>query len=623
MTEFTDRVSRGAVVRAVFGDRRGLALFLGALAFLLVVTRVGIFITDNFTTANAFVSLTQGQLSIETPFYGSSLETPGMFEIDGRHYGRNYGQLVASLPAYVLIRGVALVAELPIAIAAVWSLLVMGLSVQIGRLVGEYRQFAIGGAVFGLLAFLGNVAVATPLSPALRHVLALQLTSILAGALLAVVIYRLGKLLVSPRAGMLASTVTLLGSPVGFWSPIPKRHVFTTFLVVTAVYALARSRADRDTDSGTVHHAGAYASTGLLAWIHAPEALVLFVSLLAVDILTRPSIDRRQAAVVTGAFGLSLVPFLVTNALITGDPFLPPRLLRALDDLWIVGPWVASAAGGVTTSFSPGTVVAATIPVVDEVLTVVETFGGLLWEGLVTLVSEPGQVYHTFVRSGYVERSPGTVGEAINLAVVESAPTVGAVVALPAIAAAGARRGIDWQRFRRPGGVAAFTIGLFGTLLALLYVARLPVYAQVTVRYLLPLYAFGVIAAMWATPVGRALERHVRTFVWSAAAGVLIGGQLVTVVVLRLDMAVGEAFQFHALVGLAAGAALAVWVLVAVRTERYDRLGAVLTGLAVAAATVFTLAVVIVYATDIGRYPIGGDQALGMVRALSDLLSRL
>jgi hypothetical protein len=126
--------------RFVVDDRRGLAIFLGALCYIALLTRVGIFITDTYTTANAFVALTEGRLAIERVVYGNSLYTPGMHVVDGRFYGRNYGQLVLSLPIYWLLRGVSLLADLRIALVGLWSLLLLWLAIVLGRILSTSQS---------------------------------------------------------------------------------------------------------------------------------------------------------------------------------------------------------------------------------------------------------------------------------------------------------------------------------------------------------------------------------------------------------------------------------------------------------------------------------------------------
>ena len=620
--------------RFVVGDQRGLAVFLGTLCYIAVLTRVGIFITDTYTTANAFVALTEGHLGIERAVFGPSLGTPGMHVVDGQFYGRNYGQLVLSLPMYWLLEGVSLIADLRIALVAGWSLTLLWFSVVLGRLLDHQRAFTLGGSAIALVLFLANVAVATPLPETVVPVLAMQLTSVLAGALAAVVAYRLVGWLATPRTGVVAGVLLVLATPIGFWAPIPKRHVFTTLCVLLALFAFAKSR-DPETPRRDLVHGSAYAVTALLAWIHAPEALVLFTALVVADLVSAPASRYRALPVVGGVFVLALLPFFVTNFLIAGNPFVPPRLLESFDPAGVGSSVVDPGSGngaqpsdpsGDGSDASDGGVVGLLTGLFDAVVTAGATFIGLLVGGIETATARTSDLYRTFVRSGYVVADSAASEEAINLSVLESAPILGGLVAAPVAAAQRLLSSrlsvdIDHQKLREPGPATALAIAVFTLLFTLLYVERLPLHAQVTVRYLLPLYAVGVVGLVLLAPIDRVCRTERSTFAWALAGGVLIGGQVVAGFVLSQELALGEAFQFHALAGLGLASVLAVSAIATPYTERFDRLVAGALGLTTAGTVVFSLLVVTAYAPGLGRYPVDGGQLLPILRVLADLLN--
>ncbi|QSG06067.1 hypothetical protein [Halapricum desulfuricans] len=633
--------------RLVFGDRRGLALFLGSLCYIALLTRVGVFITDTYTTANAFVALTEGRLAVTEVVYGPSLDTPGMSVVDGTHYGRNYGQLVLSLPMYWLLRGLDLVADLRIALAGAWSLVVLALGLVLGRIYERRQAFAIGASALALVLFVANVTVATPIPDRLVPLLAMQLTGVLAGAMTAVVAYRLVGWLASPHAGVLAGVLVVAATPVGFWSPIPKRHVFSTLLILLALFAFARSR-DPETPRRALVHGGAYAATGVLAWIHAPEALVVFVALVLTDLVTSPPSRYRALPAVIGAFLLSLFPFFVTNLLIAGHPFVPPRLLSVFDVTGPDGSAIVDPSGGTDApsggtddpsggggsgSDSSGTdgtepsgrgplfgLIGALGGLYDAIATATGTFVSLLVGGVETARTRTDQLVQTFVRSGYVFNRAAASDEAINLSVLESAPVLGALVSVP-LAVLDRRFNLSVHRLRQPGPATLLALTLTAVVFTLVYVDRLPLHAQLTVRYLLPLYALGVIALAWVTPVRRAFETYTATFWWVTAGSVLLGGQLLLAVVVGSDLALGEAFQLHALLGLGLAAVLAASTATAAISERFDRAVAVSLALTTAASVVFSLFAVTAYGGALGKYNTGGSQLLPIVRVLADLIS--
>lgn len=636
--------ARTVLVRAVVGDRLGLAVFLGTLLAVGTTWRVGVFITDNYTLANALVALADGSLVVDEAVYGS-LESPGMNVHEGRLYGRNYGQVAFTIPLLWALRAATAVADPGLVFAAAWSLLLLAFAVQVGRLTGRESLCATAGAVLALAAFGADVALAEPIPARLVPLAALQLGTVLATALLAATVYRLLARMHDRRLGTAAAVASVLATPVSFWATIPKRHVTVTALLAGVMYAFYRSRSAAESAdardallSPVGFRALAYALVGLYTWVHAGEAFAVFLALVAVDLPTAPSNDRRTLTVVGTAFAASLVPFFATNAAISGDPVRPPRMLSEFavptDGGAFGGAGGASESGGSGGGTSDGSAPLLPAPVRTVVATVVDRsaliFGPFV-AGAKSAVSDPESLYRTFVRAGY----DGYIGardndQAINLSVLESAPVLAGVAALVATggrrATAAVRgRGTDGgatDRLRRsvravrtsPTAATDAFVALVAVLFTLIYIPRLPLFAQVTVRYLLPVYVLAVYALARQSWLRRVLADHGRAALWSYLGGVLLGAQLVFVVVTVGSFGRGGAFQLHAVVGLVVGAAFAVSALGSALDERVDSVTAVIGGLAAALGTDLALLSAFVYF----RY---GPHVLPAADWLADLLA--
>ncbi|WP_123537133.1 hypothetical protein [Halosimplex salinum] len=628
---------RTLLCRVVVGDRLGLAVFLGALVAIGLTWRIGFFISDSYTLANALVALADGSLVVEEAVYGT-LESPGMVVHDGRYYGRNYGQVAAALPLLWALRGVTTVADLGLVFAALWSLVVLSLAVQVGRLVGRPSLCAVVGSGVALGAFALNAALAEPVAARLLPVAALQLGTVLAAALVATTVYRLGTRLHDRRVGVAAGATAVAATPVGFWAAIPKRHVTVTALLLGVVYAFYRSRADRDggTDSllTTAGFRGlAYALVGLWTWIHAGEAFVVFVALVAVDVPTAPSNDRRTLAVVGGAFLASLLPFLLTNAAISGDPLRAPRMLTPAAEA-TGGSAFGGGSGGTDGAGGTAGGTAVLPPVLGGVLATVADRLALLFEPFVagarSVFADPESLYETFVRAGYDEYiGRHDNDQAINLSVLESAPLVAGVVAILATGAtratAAVRRDtrtplreqfVSAVRTARSSPTAATDtfVALVAVLFVLVYMPRLPLFAQVTVRYLLPVYVLAVYALVRQDWVRRTLGVRGRAALWSYLAGVFLGAQLLFVVVAVWTVGRGGAVQLHAVAGLAVAVVFGVTATASALDDRFDGLTAVLSGITAALGTNLIALSALVYF----QY---GPYALPAVDWLADLLA--
>ncbi|WP_324758756.1 hypothetical protein [Haloarcula montana] len=605
-------LSTWARLRTVlFGDRIGLAIFLGSLCLFMLAWRTTVFITDTYTIVNGLYAVSNGHIGITEAVYGGNLDTPGMTSAGGRTIARNYGAIVLSLPFLALVESLDAITSLRIGIAALWSILALGVVVQTRRVL-DSDAIVWAGSVLVLVVFAANVVFATPLDDGAAHLYALQLFHMTVAAFGPVVLYRLLRRIDGPRMGVLGATVYVLGSPLVIWATVPKRHVLTATVAVGIMYFLYRSRA-AETDGlirrPAVFRAFAYALVMLYAWVHAPEALLLCVVLAAVDLPTAADNGPRALATIAAVSALALVPFLVTNELLTGSVVTPSRLLRN------AGPAVESTAASAGQSSSGRS---SGIPIPDPVLSILRPFtllGGELLLGFRTAFSQPEDVFLTFLRSGHAS---GTLNndntEAVNLAILESAPILAATVGvLPAV----------WRRRESlglPSRVLSPTrvVDSFAVLAALgvcgLYLSRLPLHAQVTVRYLFVLYPLGIYLLFRTPSVRDALDQYLRSFAWALAVTVLLGGQLLVVFVALSVNGIGEAFQLHALLALGSAAPLAAWGLFGRSDGWFGRVGAGLFGVATGLTTIFAWLTVVEY------YALGNAHALPIVRYIGQLL---
>ena len=599
---------RTGLWRVLFGDRRGLALFLCGLCFFGPYWRMGIYITDGSAIANTLVNVAEGRVVLTEVPYGSGLEAPGTYVGNDGPVGRNYGIVVLAVPVLYALQGLGAVLDLGVVLIGVWSLALVGAATTVGRLV-DREWVVVGGSALAVVSFLANVAFATPVAPALYPVLALQIVGMVAAALSGVFCYRLVACLHGQRIGVAAGAAVLVATPIAFWAALLKRHSFTVLCIAAALYALARSRTAADADGERRFRALAYLPVALLAWIHAAEALLLFVPLVVVDFATADRNDRRTLAVIAGTFALALVPFFVTNQLVAGNPIQPPRMLPsygAAEGLDLSG---GGGGGGLLTA----------IPLVGGLVRIATRFVSLLAEGAVVAVTEPGRWFRTFLRGGYIPAVASEDGfQAIRLTVLESAPILAGLAAAPVAAGLWVRRRGRTELgsyLRSPAGVVDTVALASGVLFVCLFLPRLPLHAQVTVRYLHPLFLLGVYGLARLPAVRSAVKTHWRTTGLAYGGTVFIGGQLVVIALTAIDPGLGEAVQFHALLALATATVLAVWAVARTLSETVpERAGAVVVAIAAGVGTIFVLL------SGIEYFAYAGEFALPVVRWVSAAL---
>jgi hypothetical protein len=646
--------------RAVFGDRVGLGLVVLSLVVFALTWRVGIFITDSYAVANGVVNVAAGRLELtEVPYALAFDVQPGLHEQDGALYGRNYGHVYLAVPIYYLLQLGAILVDPRILLAAGWSSLLLVLTWFAGRAVGDARVHYAGvGVAVGL--FLANVVTAAPLETAQLGLVAVQLATMAAGALAVLCIYRVLSRFHDERVGAVAGLALLLGTPLWFWASIPKRHVVTAAAILLTVYLFGRSR---EAETSPWVRAAAWAVPGYLLSVHPLEAVVVLLVLGPVDLLTARANDRRHLARIAVAFGLSVLPFALTNWAISGNPLEPPRLLPrsggGSDEL--VKAAAESASSGQASPAEPGGGGSGATPAPDEgggsgTSPSVPSLLTGLWEGFVAWVvaglgpglyvwgvgqralefvfemagdgvgvlADVDRAVDIFVRSGSPPGvlNAGTNYEAIDLAVLETVPVLGALVVLPLAAVRSFRDrragSMTWRhrlrtrlaRTPEPRHATDLFVGLVAVTFTLVYLHRLPLHSQITVRYIMPVFPLGVYALARLPPVRAAVE-FPRWLAGSFGAGLVLVGGVLWVAYWQFDPAVGEAMQLLGLVGL--GAALACVLGVASWYGRGDgRPVAVGCGLAVAAGAVFNLA------TALGLFEYGA-YALGISRLLAGL----
>lgn len=317
----------GWLLRVAFGDRTGAYVFVAALVFFGVYWSITFFSTDTLTIANTLVAVSEGHLHIDKIVYGpSSLAQPGTNIVDGKLYGRNYGQVAIALPILLAVRGFSTVADVSVLLVGTWCLGVLALTIRVGAYFGRREQATVLGSGAVLLLFVVNAALATRIPPRMYPLLALQIGSMIAAALIAVVLYRWLSEVYDRRVGLFAGIGTAVATPVGFWASIPKRHSLTALLVVLVLFSFYRSRATETHRGFLQFRVLSYVWVALTAWVHGGEAFVLLVALVTIDLPTARDNSIRTLSLVGVTFALALVPFFATNLVVTGNPVEPPRL---------------------------------------------------------------------------------------------------------------------------------------------------------------------------------------------------------------------------------------------------------------------------------------------------------
>ncbi|WP_158853466.1 hypothetical protein [Halorhabdus sp. CUG00001] len=642
-------VTGDRLLAMLFGDRVGLVLFLGILTVVPLCWRIGFFITDNYAVANTVVNVAAGHLEITRIEYSLTLGSqPGLYQRGASVFGRNYGQAVLAAPVYWMLEIAAMLTELRLLLAGFWSFAVAAFATQLARVL-ERRSLAVWGTVLAVGLFVWNVELAHSLDPQWTGLLALQIVSMGVAAAVAVVYYRLVTMLYGRKAAVAVGLLVALATPVLFWASIPKRHVLSALLIGFTVVGFAASR--QESEHATRARALAYVGVGLLAWVQEAEALPMLIVLLPLDLTTAPNNGRRQLATVAAAFAASLVPFLLTNLLITGSPLRTSQMLPSVGEhLQIaadgtvslteqaadVGGGAPGGDGGETAGVpTPNGMTGGTSPETDvlgQLFSVVWVlYSGLsaplmrAWDILIAGITivwvEPSRLVDVFIRSGRISGIQHALNEqeAIELTLLESVPVASALAAVPVLVLSQLRMrdGQIRDRIIRFSGTPRFQTGLLAVgivvVFSLSYLRRLPIHAQITVRYLLPIMPLLVYLVVCLPPVRRGLQADVGGFLGTYIGTIVVGLPIVVLILYTLDPAIGEAMQLHALLHLAVGA-------LTVLAVAFGAVGSLPVSAARAIATTAATTTVLYLLAGI-EYFTYGELALPVVRWFSQLLA--
>lgn len=596
---------RELVTRAValgFGGRVGLVLYLGCLVVFGLVLQLGVFINDNYTLANAVVNLADGRLAVETVVYGpTDTATPGMIDVDGETYGRIYGAVAAGVVVYWVLAAVAAVADVGIVLTGVWSLLLY-LVVWLGSdVLGRSRDGMVVGSLLAGGLFVANSYYASEIAAKWLPLLGLQLATMLAAGFVCVFLYRLLEQMYDTQVGVAAGLTATFGTPVVFWSSIPKRHAFALALAVGAMYAFYRSRAAETASARLRHRALAYVPAGLAGWLQLSEAALLVVPLAVVDLATAKENGVRELGTVAAVGVLSCVPLFVTNFVISGSPLQSPLLYRlsirldtlqvwpAVEGIGVFGGESGTTGGesGVSGGSSGGVSIGSLVGRVTGALSVVvepfAVFGSIVLSGVGQLL-DPEKFITVFIRGGYIESIANRDSENIRLAVLEAAPLLAVLAAAPIQIG----RWLGNRRRVTPQVATDLFVAAYVVLYTLAYGWRLPIHASVTARYLMPLYP-ALVYAMFRLPVVRRTLSEWRLLVGTAVGTAVVGLELYVLAILAFEYRIGEAAQLLALGALVVAGPLAGWSVwaslddtpSAVDDQRRWKLGAVVAGLAI------------------------------------------
>ncbi|MFB6283970.1 MAG: hypothetical protein ABEK59_08580 [Halobacteria archaeon] len=606
--------------KLLFRDRLGLLIFLLSLFFSFFIWRIHVNFSDNYTVANTLIGVMDGHLYIDDTVYGDSRGYPGSFVHDNKIYGRNYAQIITAVPFVVLLKLASYIADLRILISALWSLILLGITVQLSYIFDRKKSILYAGSIIGLLLFFANITNSLELNSKWTAFMGLQLSTMVIAGFTGVTLYRIISDIYDKKLGFVAGFGLVLGTPVGFWSVIPKRHSLSALFSILVVYFFYLSRS-KDRNKAVRYRVLSYGTVGLFAWLHAPEAFTLFIVLIVFDLVTADRNNPKTLFVIFGGFIISLTPFFYTNYLITGNFLYPPRFVDQ-----ILGA-VDLENVDLKNKPTPETQNKRQFEnpsVLPSFTGKISVYTDLIYNGLLTSIKKPEKYLNVFFRSGRIGGvSYSLQGQKIrSLTVLESVPVFGTLFASAPVFINHIKMkdGIDISNSKTQTDLFVLT---YFVLFLLLYIHRIPIQASINGRYLVPVYPL-LLYLVFRLPITSFIFSTRKESFYGER---MFGTYLVTVFVISQILILyltsiitprfSEAVQFNAVLNLAVASTLGVWaVLASIGYLRKAWIGQVLFGLSFGFGTIFTVFYRVVYGPP-------GWLAIPVVRVLGELLNNV
>lgn len=621
---------------AVFRDDIGLLIFLLSIVFFGVTARLDFSITDTFALANTLVTISEFDIAVRAFYFGpDSGQMPGMYYSEGKVVGRNYGQLAMALPVYYVLLSLSFLIGLQPILVGLWSVALYGL------LAVGFEQFGWGtdrlAGALTLPVLIGNILVSDPLQRRLVPYVALMVTVMLIAALIGVLLYRLTLPGIGQRPAAAVGIAVNVATPVAIFASIPKRHSFTVFFLLAGMFLLYKSEATDSRVTRGVYRGLTYATVGGLTWIHAAEGLVLLIALVAGDIVSRRKLGVVELLASLLGLTLSLVPFLITNHVATGNPIKPPRLLPPYEGQELAtnpdgasGPSTggstpsgessgsatpggrssggstpdgeSSGGGGFSVVTAVEAILSRLLAAVSNVQSWVQTLAGATLAiglklrsqvfGMVPIATDTQRMWDIFVRRGFVNYNfVNNNPESINLSLLESFPLLPYLLTVVSSLRDRGRRSIDaWSD--SPYAAVDTTAFVFVLILTVISLKRLPADTSFTVRYLHPVYPVAVYYLVRIPKLRVIFVSHLSTIVRTYGATVALCVPLYLAGLWAFAAVLGEAVQMYATVAFVVGVAVfLIWAVALVHeSERLDRLVAGSLGFTFGMGTVYTVA---------------------------------
>lgn len=306
---------REKIIKFLESNQISLLLFFISMFLFTSFAGTRLFLSDEGIVLDQFYNLINGSLALKIAKINVN---NGIFMTIGNNlYGKfSYSLPILSLPTYYILKLIDSFFGAHLFLLQLWAVS-GGLVIFLIGKIRNIKYATAGGIVAYFILLTSNLYFFKPIYfPMWGELLSIEFTNIMISSFLILIIYLFFKNFFSNKIALFVSFFIIFATPIPFYAITLKHHALTLLLTLLSFYFFYISYEKKDNKFIYL----AYISAGLCIWTRILDGSVLLASLLLTDFL----IFRRSIKYISSisiVIILSLLPFLIFNYLLLGNPF--------------------------------------------------------------------------------------------------------------------------------------------------------------------------------------------------------------------------------------------------------------------------------------------------------------
>ena len=283
-----------------------------------------------------FYNLLRGHLTIEEIpeyYYISSAGlyvSPRFTEYGGHKYiAASHGVAIFSLPFYYFLSVMDSILSIEHFFIILWSILLAFIIYLFSEIfiqnIKKRKLANFVGVIFSLILLAYNFANAQSIDfSKWGPPMSIQFMSMFFTSLGLSILFRLFRICLNEKLALFGASLLVIATPVTFWGIGQKYHALNLSLLIFSLSAFYYGKVK----SNERYHLISYVFAGLAIWVQLFSGIVIFLTLLLIDILSIKEKRLSNYSKILIVSILSLTPYFVENYVIYDNPLYPGYIAK-------------------------------------------------------------------------------------------------------------------------------------------------------------------------------------------------------------------------------------------------------------------------------------------------------